>query len=146
MKHGITRFEEEGIKGLLNKPRGQPKPVSDDVEDKIIVLKRENPHRSTRRIRDLLRNNEDISLHRQTIRRTLKKVGENKRARKQMKVFRDFERIHPNSLWQVDYMDAIVVEGIDLVYLILFVDDYSRKIIGEQFVENRSAFHVLELL
>jgi len=76
----------------------------------------------------------------------LKKVGENKRAKKKVKVFRDFERIHPNSLWQVDYMDAIVVEGIGLVFLVLFIDDHSRKIVGARFVENREAIHVLELL
>jgi len=86
------------------------------------------------------------SLHRQTVWRTLKKVGENKRAKKKVKVFRDFERIHPNSLWQVDYMDAIVVEGIGLVFLVLFIDDHSRKIVGARFVENREAIHVLELL
>ena len=146
MKSWITRFNAEGIKGLLNKPRGNFQPVPNEVANKIIELKKENPHRSSRRVRDLLRKNEEISLHRQTVWRTLKKAGENKRAKKKVKVFRDFERIHPNSLWQVDYMDAIVVEGIGLVFLVLFVDDHSRKIVGARFVENREAIHVLELL
>ncbi len=146
MKTWVNRFDDEGIKGLLNKPRGNLKPVSDEIRVKIVDIKRENPHRSARRVRDLLRKNMDISLHRQTVWRTLKKVGENKRAKKKLKVFRDFERIHPNSLWQVDYMDAIVVEGIGLVFLVLFVDDHSRKIVGSRFVENRAAIHVLDVL
>lgn len=146
MKTWVSGFYDEGIKGLLNKPRGNLKPVPDEIMVKIVDIKRENPHRSARRIRDLLRKNMDISLHRQTVWRTLKKAGENKRAKKKVKVFRDFESIHPNSLWQVDYMDAIVVGGIGLVFLILFVDDHSRKIVGARFVENRAAIHILDVL
>lgn len=146
MKTWVSRFDDEGIKGLLNKPRGNCKPVPDEIMVKIVYIKRENPHRSARRVRDLLRKNMDISLHRQTVWRTLKKAGENKRAKKKVKVFRDFESFHPNSLWQVDYMDAIVVEGIGLVFLVLFVDDPSRKIVGARFVENRAAIHVLDVL
>ena len=146
MKSWVTRFENEGITGLLNKPRGNFQPVSESVKNKIIELKKENPHRSSRRVRDLLRKNEDVSMHRQTIWRTLKRAGENKRAKKNVKVFRDFERSHPNSMWQVDYMDAIVVEGIGLVFLVLFIDDHSRKIVGAKFIENREAIHILELL
>jgi transposase InsO family protein len=146
MKSWIVRFEKQGITGLLNKPRGNSLPVSEELTNIIVDLKKENPHRSARRVRDLFRQNQDISLHRQTIWRMLKKAGENKRAKKNVKVFRDFERMHPNSLWQVDYMDAMVIEGIGLVFLVLFIDDYSRKIVGARFVENREAIHVLQLL
>ncbi|MDG6225658.1 MAG: helix-turn-helix domain-containing protein, partial [Candidatus Thermoplasmatota archaeon] len=54
MKSWITRFDKEGIKGLLNKPRGNSLPVPDEVANKIIELKKENSHRSLRRVRDLL--------------------------------------------------------------------------------------------
>lgn len=83
-------------------------------------------------------------MHRQTIWRTLKRGDESKRTKKKVKVFRDFEKIHPNNLWQVDYMDAIVVEGIGLVCLVLFIDDHSRKIVGARFMENREVIHALE--
>ncbi|MCK5020888.1 MAG: DDE-type integrase/transposase/recombinase [Candidatus Peribacteraceae bacterium] len=146
MKSWIIRFEMGGIKGLVNKPRGNSKPVDEDVKSIIVDMKRENPHRSARRVRDLLRQNENVSLHRQTIWRALKNAGENKRAKKKVKVFRDFERVHPNSLWQVDFMDAIVIEGIGLVFLVLFIDDHSRKIVGARFVKNRESIHVLQLL
>ncbi len=146
MKSWIVRFEVDGIKGLVNKSRGNSKPVNEDVISIIVGMKRENPHRSARRVRDILKQNENISLHRQTVWRTLKAAGENKRAKKKVKVFRDFERMHPNSLWQVDFMDAIVIEGIGLVYLVLIIDDHSRKIVGARFVENREAIHMLQLL
>ena len=66
--------------------------------------------------------------------------------KKRVKVYHDFERCHPNSLWQIDYMDAIVIEGVGLVYLVLIIDDYSRNICGAYFVADRSEHHVLSLL
>jgi len=146
MKSWVVRYDKEGIKGLLNKPRGNPKSSSREIKDYIVELKRDNRSRSSRKIRDILAENTGIRFHRQTIWRTLKDAGENKRVKKRIKFYRDFERHHPNSLWQTDFMDAIVVEGIGLVYLVLFEDDFSRKIIGGTFVQNRTAYHILALL
>jgi len=146
MKQWINRFKQEGVNGLLNKPRGSTEPVDDDTQEKIIELKRENRCRSCRKIRDLLEERHGKKAHRQTIWHILKEVGENKRDKRSFKVYHDFERPRPNSLWQVDFMDAIVVEGVGLVYLLLFIDDYSRKIMGAKFVTSRSEQHVLELL
>jgi len=146
MKSWVTRYEKEGIQGLLNKPRGGSKPVSEEDKKHIIKLKAENRHRSARKIRDILAKNGGPKLGRQTIWRILKGAGENKRAKRKIKVYHDFERQHPNSLWQIDYMDAIVVEGIGLVYLVLIVDDHSRLIVGGRFVPDRTAYGALSVL
>ena len=146
MKSWIVRFKEHGIFGLLNQPRGKTNSVSDEIKEKTVDIKRINRTRSARKIRDILKREENISLHRQTVWRILKDAGENKRTKKKLKVYRDFERHRPNSLWQIDYMDAIVIEGVGLVYLILILDDHSRKIIGGKFVTERSAYNALKLL
>lgn len=146
MKRWVTWFEIEGVSGLQNKPRGITEPVDEDTRGKIIELKRENRCRSGRKIRDLLKERHDIEKHRQTVWRILKESGENKRQKRSFKIYHDFERPRPNSLWQVDFMDAIVVEGVGLVYLLVFIDDHSRKITGARFVKTRSEQHVLELL
>ncbi len=146
MKSWVVRFDREGIKGLVNKSRGRAKPVSDEIKKFIVDLKVEKRSRSARKIRDLLTDNRGTHFHRQTIWRVLKGAGENKRVKKQLKVYRDFERLHPNSLWQIDFMDAIVVEGVGLVYLLLIIDDHSRKIIAGRYVSNRTASQVLSLL
>jgi len=146
MKSWVVRFRTEGVKGLLNKPRGSSEPVNDEIKKSIVDLKIELRSRSSRRIRDILADNGGVKLHRQTIWRVLKTVGENRRMKKRLKVYRDFERHRPNSLWQIDFMDAIVVEGIGLVYLLLIIDDYSRKILGARFVPDRTAYQVLSLL
>jgi transposase InsO family protein len=146
MKNWIVRFEEEGIQGLLNKPRGGSNPVTEQERKLIVKLKTKNRHRSARKIRDLLAKDHDIRLNRQTIWRVLKSAGENKRARRKHKVYHDFERQHPNSLWQIDYMDAIVVQGVGPVFLVLIIDDHSRKIIGGRFVPDRTAYRALSVL
>lgn len=146
MKSWVTRYDDEGIHGLLNKPRGGSNPVSEEEKQQIIDLKKGNRHRSARKIRDLIAKNGGRKLKRQTIWRILKGAGESKRAKRNLKVYHDFERQHPNSLWQIDYMDAIVVEGIGLVYLVLIIDDHSRKIVGGRFVPDRTAYRALSVL
>lgn len=146
MKRWIVRFDVEGIEGLRNKPRGRAKAVDTHTKERIKDLKTENRARSTRKVRDLMNERYNIKVHRQTVWRVLKEAGENKREKVDLKVYRDFERHHPNDLWQIDYMDAIVVEGVGLVYLILIIDDHSRKIIAGEFVPDRTAFRALALL
>ena len=124
MKSWVVWYDNEGIHGLLNKPRGSAQPMVDETKKLIIEIKIENRHRSTRKIRDLLRKNEEIQIHRQTIWRILKEAGENKRAKRKNKLYRDFERTRPNALWQIDFMDAIIIEDVGLTYLILIVDDH----------------------
>jgi hypothetical protein len=43
-------------------------------------------------------------------------------------------------------MDAIVIEGIGLVFLILILDDYTRKTIRGMFVPDTTAYQALKLL
>jgi len=75
-----------------------------------------------------------------------KAVGEHKRVKQKFKVYHDFERSKPNSLWQVDFMDGINIEDVDLVYLLVFIDDHSRKIVGGRFFKDMTIQHVLETL
>jgi len=146
LKEWVVRFEREGIQGLANKTRGKSTPVSQEHKNHLVDLKRENRSRSCRKIRDLFQTEHGMKLHRQTVWRTLKEAGENKRVKESIKVYHDFERPRPNDLWQIDFMDSIVVEGVGLVYLFLIVDDHSRKIVGWRYIPDRSAYHALSVL
>lgn len=146
MKSWIHRYNESGVKGLLNKSRGSLNPVSDELKKLIVDIKLENRSRSCRKIRDILAEQHGISVHRQTVWSVLKSVGENKRVKQKFKVYHDFERSRPNSLWQVDFMEGIIIEGVGLVYLLVFIDDYSRKIVGGRFFKEMTEQHVLEIL
>lgn len=146
MKSWIDRYEEFGINGLLNKPRGSYKPVSDETKRIVVDIKIEKRSRSGRKVRDIVRDDHDISLHRQTIWRILKEAGENKREKQNFKVYHDHERTRPNSLWQIDFMDAMMIEGVGMVYLLAIIDDYSRYMVGASFVTEMTEQNVLELL
>ena len=146
MSFWVQRFRRYGAAGLQNRSRGSVDPVDDETRERIISLKRENRSRSCRKIRDLLEAHHGTRVHRQTIWRVLRDAGENEREKQSFKVYRDFERTRPNSLWQVDFMDAIILEGLGLVYLLVFVDDYSRRIVGARFVDRRTEQYILELL
>lgn len=146
MKSWIRRYNKSGVNGLVNKPRGGLNPVSEDVKKLIVDLKVENRSRSARKIRDLLQERYEASVHRQTVWSVLKAAGEHKRVKQKFKVYHDFERSKPNSLWQVDFMDGIIIEDVGLVYLLVFIDDHSRKIVGGRFFKEMTSQHVLETL
>jgi len=146
MKRWHINFKKEGVKGLLNKSRGRSQPVDEEVKWKVIEYKINKRSRSGRKIRDLLKKNDGVIIDRQTVWRILKDAGENRRVKKDVKVYHDFEREHPNSLWQTDFMDAIVIEGVGLVYLILYLDDHSRHIIDGRFEKDRTVYRALSLL
>jgi len=146
MKSWIHRYNEFGINGLLNKPRGILDPVSEGIKNLIVDVKVENRSRSGRKIRDIMLERYEVSLHRQTVWSVLKAAGENKRVKQNFKVYHDFERSRPNSLWQVDFMEGIVIEDVGLVYLLVFIDDHSRKIVGGRFFKDMTCQNVLETL
>jgi len=146
MKSWFVMHEHRGIKGLLNRPRGKHPPLDVETRELIVDLKLQNRYRSARKIRDLMAEVEGLELHRQTVWRILRDAGESRRTKRRLKLYRDFERRRPNSLWQIDYMDGIVVEGYGMVYLVLIIDDYSRKIVGARFVPDRSAYRALSVL
>jgi transposase InsO family protein len=145
IKKFVKRYNEFGVEGLRNKPRGNFKSVSPDVENTILELKQERRSRSCRKIRDLARE-KGITLHRQTIWRVLSKHGEQHREPRQLKPDKDFEYPEPNDCWQTDIMDGIIVKGVGLVYLHSFLDDHSRYTTGSGWFTNRGAKNILTVL
>lgn len=145
IKNYINRYDEFGVEGLRNRPRGNSNPVSSDNEDAILGLKRERRSRSCRKIRDILRE-KGIRFHRQTIWRVLQKHGEQRRDPKPLKPDKDFEYPEPNDCWQIDIMDGIVVKGVGLVFLHSLIDDNSRYITGSKWFTNKTVKSVLEVL
>ena len=67
MKNWLLQFEEFGVEGLLNRPRGRSRSIDNGLRKQVIELKIQNRSRSARKIRDILKRSEDVSLHRQTI-------------------------------------------------------------------------------
>jgi len=145
IKEYIKRYDEHGVEGLRNRPRGKSHPVTVETEEIILGMKRERRGRSGRKIRDLLREM-NIKYNRQTIWRVLGKHGENRREPKSLKPDKDFEYPEPNDCWQIDIMDGIIVKGVGRVYLHSLLDDHSRYLTGSGWFTNKTAQSMLEVL
>ena len=141
------RWEEEGPTGLDQRPRpGCGTRLPKAVDEKIIEIKKKNPEFGVRRIGDLLGRWFGLPGSREKARTVLNAEGliepPRKPRAKNMVKPRFFERSTPNQLWQTDIMCFRL--GGRQVYLIGYIDDYSRYIVGLGLFTSQSAENVLE--
>ena len=141
------QYRMYGEQGLHPKARTATRTgVSEDVQKKIVDLKRSNPTYGTRRISDVLRRFFLIRTSATTVRKTLSNEGlitkPKRKPKKNPSKPRFFERSTPNQLWQTDIM-TFRLAGRN-AYLIGYLDDYSRYITACGFYRSQTAEHVLE--
>lgn len=146
----VKRYREGGEEGL--RP-GYPYPgsgrakVPPAVKHKITELKRKYPTFGVKRIAQVLRRVFFLPASRETVRRTLHQQGlilkEKRKARRSPPKPRFFERATPNQMWQSDIFTFRL--GGKNAYLIGFMDDYSRYLVGCDLFRSQSAEHVLEV-
>lgn len=149
VKRWVDCYEDYGEEGLKNQymPKPRPRKVSSVVDEKILELRRENPQYGPRRISDILRRMFLLKASPSTVHRRLTEadmIGEpgKKKAKKNPAKPRFFERTTPNQLWQSDIMSFRLKDK--AVYLIGFIDDYSRYIVGLGLYRAQTAEAVLE--
>jgi len=135
---------EEALKSRLGaRPGGQlPQPI----RDKILALKREEPSRGIKRISQLLRRVFFLPASAETVRKTLKEQGliePPPKPRRNLVRPRFFERATPNQMWQTDIFTFRL--GGRYAYLIGFMDDYSRFMVGADLFRGHTADNVLEV-
>jgi len=141
------RYTAEGPAGLDDKPRpGRGPQLPQAVDEKIIEIKKANPEFGVRRIGDILGRWFGLPGSRETARRVLNAEGlieppKKVRAKNMVKP-RFFERSTPNQLWQTDIMCFRL--GGRQVYLIGYIDDYSRYIVGLGLFTSQTAENLLE--
>jgi transposase len=137
-------FGEEGLRG---RPRGKPNgKLPAPVRDKILELKREEPSRGIKRISQLLKRVFFLKACPQTVRKTLQEQGLMQpppKPRRNLVRPRFFERATPNQMWQSDIFTFRL--GGRYAYLIGFMDDYSRFMVGADLFRSHTAGNVLEV-
>ena len=137
-------FGEERLRGLLPGTRAPRLPTA--VREKIIALKGQEPSFGIKRISQLLRRVFFLKASPETVRQTLKREGliePPPKPRRNVTRPRFFERATPNQLWQSDiFMFQIERRQ---VYLIGFMDDYSRFIVGAGLFHSHTTENVLEV-
>ena len=129
------RFDAEGPGGLLDKPKG-PSPGSKLPEltrRTILMLKEANPDWGCQRISDMLVRGPALPASASAVARVLHEAGyelEEVPTRPHPDHVRSFERAKPNQLWQTDLFTFVLKRQNRRVYLVAFMDDHSRFIVG----------------
>ena len=146
----ILSYQQHGEAGLQpligGRKAGVPK-VAAAVKAQITTLKRQNPHFGVKRIAQLLRRVLFLPGSAETVRRTLHQEQlihpRKKKPQRNPPKPRFFERATPNQMWQTDIFTFRL--GGKNAYLIGFIDDHSRYIVGLDLFRSQMAEHVLEV-
>ncbi len=142
-------YEERGEAGLRNgmAPTGSREKLPRPIREKIIELKKREPSFGIKRISHLLKRAFFLSASPETVRRTLRSesliVPSKKKPQRNITRPRFFERSTPNQLWQSDIFTFRL--GGRYAYLIGFIDDYSRYMVGLELYRSQTADQVLEV-
>jgi transposase InsO family protein len=117
------------------------------ITDKILELKRQNPTFGIKRISQVLRRVFFLPASPETVRRRLHEADLMPDAtppkKRNMVRPRFFERATPNQMWQTDIFTFRL--GGRYAYLIAFMDDYSRFIVGADLFRSPTAEAVIEV-
>ena len=145
------KFEEFGPAGLMDGSRG-PKPGSklpDLTKRAILMLKEANPEFGCQRISDMLARGPALGASAEAVARVLKEEGyelEDVPTKPHPDKVRRFERAKPNQLWQTDIFTFVLKRQNRRVYLVGFMDDHSRFVVGYGLHASQSTALVLEAL
>jgi transposase len=137
-------FGEEGLKDQIARPAQSR--LAEPVRQKILELKQQEPTRGIKRISQLLKRVFFLQASPETVRQTLKSQGliePPPKPRRNLVRPRFFERATPNQMWQTDIFTFRL--GGRYAYLIGFLDDYSRFIVGADLFRSHTAENVLEV-
>ena len=145
----IKRYNEEGPQGLKPRPKGKKghQQVHPETKEKIIELKKQYPIFGIKRISDLLKRVFFLKASPETVRKTLHEEKliqrDQSKPRKNPQKPRFFERSRPNQMWQTDIFSFRL--GGQAAYLLAFIDDYSRYMVGLGLYRRQTAENLLEV-
>jgi transposase InsO family protein len=149
IRRWVKAYEERGEAGLRDPivPTRNRRKLPGPVREKIVEIKKREPLFGVKRISHLLKRAFFLSASPETVRRTLQEesliVPPKKKPRHNISRPRFFERTTPNQLWQTDIFTFRL--GGRYAYLIGFVDDYSRYVVGLGLYRSQTADQVLEV-
>jgi len=146
-----TRFQKEGPAAFLDQPRGRPRgsQLPELTRRTILMMKEGHPDWGCQRISDMLLRGPALPASPGAVSRVLHEAGyvlEDVPTRPHPDHPREFERAKPNQLWQTDLFTFILKRQNRRVYLVAFMDDHSRFIVGYGLHGTQSGALVLEVL
>ena len=137
---------EAGIRGRVGRA-GARRKLLKPVREKIIEIKKREPLFGVKRISHLLKRAFFLSASPETVRQTLREesliVPTRKKPQHNISRPRFFERATPNQMWQTDIFTFRL--GGRYAYLIGFIDDYSRYMVGLELYRSQTGENVMEV-
>jgi transposase InsO family protein len=129
------RFEEFGPAGLDERKRGAPKGsrVPEATKRAILMMKGQHEEWGCERIHDMLMRSDGFMASAGAVARVLREAGyesEERATERHPDKPREFERAKPNQLWQTDLFTFLLKREGRRLYLVGFMDDHSRYIVG----------------
>ncbi len=142
------QYRERGMAGLQDATPGPtPGKLPAPVREKIVALKNAEPRQGVRRISQLLRQWFWMRASPDKVRQELAGAGLMKPAKKPRHKGkpppRRFERATPNQMWQSDITYYNILGK--MAYIIAFLDDHSRYIVGLGVYRSHTSENVLEV-
>lgn len=127
--------------------RIRKKKYSEEIFERILVLKQENPSRTASGIQRLLsQEKSSICPSISTIRKFLVRKGFSQTTHTRKEGYVKFERKKPNDLWQIDIAGVQTVGNLGKLYLIAILDDCSRFIVAAQYFTSQIGTNVLTVV
>lgn len=154
-KHSLfawrKRFKEEGPAGLEDRPRPilTGSKVDEVTRRAILLMKEDHPDWGEDRLHDMLLRSQGLKASPGAIGRVLAEAGyvvEEQRAKPHAVEPKRFERAKPNQLWQTDLFTFVLRRQNRRVYLVAFMDDHSRFVVGYGLHASASGAMVRETL
>lgn len=148
----VARYRKRGASGFAETApplvAPKPDPVAEMLAPEILETKKRFSWFGIPRIVQWLRRTKHLPVTAHQVRKTLKQadlVPKKVRKRRRKEAVRFFERAEPNQLWQTDITMWTIARG-QKVYLIGFMDDHSRYIVGWGLYASQASAQVLEVL
>src|SRR5438552_682837 len=135
----------------LRQPKGGPRGsrLPELTKRTILMLKQANPEWGCQRISDMLVRGPALPASASAVAKVLHEAGyrmEESPTRPHPPRETRFERAQPNQLWQTDLFTFMLKRQNRRVYLVAFLDDHSRFIVGFGLHASQSSALVLEVL
>jgi transposase InsO family protein len=149
----VKKYRKEGpkaLEGRAGRKKGR-KPVAEGIREGIRQVKAQFPDFGMRKVGAFLARFKGLKASRPVIRRVVEEeqLPKGKTADKRWRnkpVIRRFERSKPGELWQTDITSFVLPRHSQRVYLVAFMDDYSRYVVAWKLGMKQTSDFVQEAL
>jgi transposase InsO family protein len=151
----MRRYRKGGPKALetgeLGRPRGEGRSqLPLPLQAEIVRTKRRFPDFGLKKVRDFLARFQGKRVSTGSVRKVLRSEGLHapleRPRRKKRALVRRFERAKPGELWQTDITTFVLTRSRVRVYLVVFLDDFSRYVVSWALATQQKSELVCEAL